>query len=531
MNTGHSGSRNGQQRAAKLLSEATDETGDLDISKLVTKLQSDDTDVRSGATWALAEAARDWPHRTSQATGDIIALLDDDDQWVRRGASWALSEIAESAPKAATAGVDALNECLSDEDPLVRENATRAVAEVSERFPSRARPTVSELAKRLEDDDTLVRQYAAEALGNILGDVGIVEELEPATVHALAEHSDLIQKDIEVFETSEDESALESLAEQGPMDEPNIDRGSAPSRTRRENDRGPPEVVPDAPNIWVGHSDVQRVGGIGTGRTGVVYRARVRTEEDDHVIVALKRLRYQEFVDDEQEFEADFERAVAGWRRLSEHDHVVSVLGSDRHPGPWLALEYMDSASLRDRIGQVGFPEALWDGLSVVRAVSNAHAHGIVHGGIRPSNVLFSETLEGTWDVPKLTDWGLDDCFFEHATTRRWLDPTYAAPEQLMTDRFGTPDHASDVYQLGVLLYELFTGRPPFTGEPADVARQVVNDQPRPATELFSSLPSEIDQLFTRALAREKHERYETVEDLRRELELFVDEHAPELRR
>lgn len=519
--------RRDRKRAAKLLDAATDD-GDLDLSTLTSRLDSDDPERRAAASWALAEAARDWPHRTSRAADDLVGLVEDDDEWVRRGASWALSRIAETSPKAARGGIGTLTDRLADDDPLVRENVTQAVAGVAEQYPSRARPAVPKLAERLEDDDPLVRRYAAQALRSVLRSGGVdASNIDPMAVHRMAEFEPLVQKDVDVFDAIDDRSSVEEHAEEGPSGGSSPGGRTMETRPHEAGDPRPPETVPDAPTVQVEYENVEVVGGIGSGRTGVVHRARVSTETDDHVVVALKRLRRDDYVDDRPAFDEAFDRATAEWRRLAEHDHVVSLLGADRSPDPWLAVEYMDAGSLRHRIGRAGFAQALWTTLCIVRGVSHAHAQGMIHGGIRPSNVLFSRTLEGTWDVPKVTDWGLSRCFLEHAKSLRWLDPTYAAPEQLVPDRFGRSDHATDVYQLGVLTYELFAGRPPFDGAPSEVARQVIDDDPIPVSERTTGVPADVDAVLGRALARHKPERYETVDDLLRELEVFAREHAP----
>lgn len=518
--------RRDRERAERLLEDATDD-GDLDVSKLLAHLDSDDPDRRASTTWALVEAAREWPHRTSRAADDLVETLGDDDQWVRRGASWALSRIATAEPGAARGGVEALTGRLADDDPLVRENASQAIATISEGYPSRARPAVPALAERLEDDDPLVRRYAEEALRNVIDSEEVdTETLDPPTIHRLSEFELRIETDVP---ESGDDAPVEQVEDEEPSSSGGPPAGGAATRVEAAEEPRPPETVPDAPTVDVESSNVERVGGIGTGRTGVVHRARVRTGADDHVVVALKQLRRDEFVEDAAGFDEAFDRVSTEWRRLGDHDYVISLLGADRVPEPWLAMEYMDAGSLRNRIGWIGFAQATWTAICVVRAVSHAHAHGVIHGGIRPSNVLFSQTLEGTWDVPKVTDWGLLRCFFEHSPSRRWLDPTYATPEQLAPDRFGQHDHATDVYQLGTLTYELFAGRPPFEGTPAEVARKVVGEEPRPTTDVASDLPADLDDILTRALAKRKPERYETVDDLRRELEVFAAEHAPDV--
>lgn len=516
------------RRAALLVEEATMDSGDIDISILTDALADDDPHVRASGTWALAEVAYDWPHRTSRATDRLIELLDDDDKWVRRGASWAISEVAEAAPGNASSGIQTLTDHLVDDDQLVQENSTRSVAEIAKQYPNRARPALSVLAKLLENDDTIVQRYAAEAIGNILeGLETIPRGLDQVTVRSLEQYGDLFQKDIEVFDAMEGKSAVETIVDRRFPDDPPAPIG--PSSHTEHHRGGPPDSIPRSPQTRVEYEDVERLGGVGAGKTGLVYRTQIATRGDEHVVVAFKRLRSSTYVDDGRAFAADLDTVATEWALLDDHDNVARILGSGRHPDPWIAVEFLDGGSLADRIERVGFHELLWDVLSITRAVSHAHARGVVHGGIRPSNVLFTQTLAGTWDVPKLTDWGVDRCFFDHATTRRWLDPTYAAPEQLATDEFGRPDHATDVYQLGLVVYELFAGRPPFRGTPAEIARKVVERDPRPLESVTEDLPTGLDRIVDRTLAKPKPERYETVDDLLRDLELLVEEHAPSL--
>jgi len=97
------------------------------------------------------------------------------------------------------------------------------------------------------------------------------------------------------------------------------------------------------------------------------------------------------------------------------------------------------------------------------------------------------------------------------------MSPTYAAPEQFDETR-GPTDDITDVYQLGAVFYYLFTGKPPFEGRPTKVMREVIEESPRPPSDVDESIPAEIDEVILTALAKEKSDRYESVLYLRDEL-------------
>jgi serine/threonine protein kinase len=134
--------------------------------------------------------------------------------------------------------------------------------------------------------------------------------------------------------------------------------------------------------------------------------------------------------------------------------------------------------------------------------------------------VLF-RSVEGAWDVPKVADWGLSKHLLEHSTTVEGFSPQYAAPEQF-DDGFGPTDHVTDVYQLGAVLYELFTGRPPFEGRPTEVMRAVVEERPVPPSHL-AGVPTELDDVLLTAVATERADRYEDSIYLRDALDELFD--------
>ncbi|GAA0232317.1 protein kinase domain-containing protein [Haladaptatus pallidirubidus] len=203
------------------------------------------------------------------------------------------------------------------------------------------------------------------------------------------------------------------------------------------------------------------------------------------------------------------------------HDHILAVQAHGESPKPWAATEFTDGGTLADYF-DADLDASQWFAHGLVRAVSHAHALGVVHGGLCPPAVRFSTSLGSTWPAPKIGDWGLAVVVMDerelpgsHSMGRQPpISPAYAAPEHLDPGAFGTIDHSTDVYGLRTLLYGLFTGQPPFSGESHVVAGQVTTDDPPTPTERNPNLPEEVDTVLSRSLAKRKQARYETVDDL-----------------
>lgn len=211
------------------------------------------------------------------------------------------------------------------------------------------------------------------------------------------------------------------------------------------------------------------------------------------------------------------------WARLDDYPHVVGIIDYGTEPHPWIAMEYMDGGSLTDRDID-GFEEALWVALGVVRAVRHAHTKGVVHHDLKPGNVLFRTVPGSERAVPKVADWELARRLLDAAEAPDEYTPRYAAPEQLQPETYGSPDNRTDVFQLGVLCYELFTGVHPFAD--GETAATALTDGPTPPTEHAPALPSAVDPLVLTALEPDPADRHEDVLDLRRGLERMADDRS-----
>jgi tRNA A-37 threonylcarbamoyl transferase component Bud32 len=252
---------------------------------------------------------------------------------------------------------------------------------------------------------------------------------------------------------------------------------------------------------------------IGAGGMSTVYRALDETLQRQ---VAIKLLNH-EVTSDSDQLER-FRREARAVAQLS-HPHVVGVIDAGEDEGrPYIVFECVDGETLKDRIrrcGRLPIPEAVAYAIEIARALGAAHARHIVHRDVKPQNVLIDE--EGS---AKVTDFGIARTLDEEGLTAdgRVLGTTdYVSPEQAL-------GHAvtgqSDLYSLGVVLYEMLTGEVPFKGD-SQVAvamkhvREAMPDVQTARPEVSAALAAVID----RATAKRQEERYADDAELIADLE------------
>ncbi|UTF54827.1 serine/threonine protein kinase [Natronosalvus rutilus] len=289
--------------------------------------------------------------------------------------------------------------------------------------------------------------------------------------------------------------------------------------TGTEVDYRPQTLVSSPTRIDADLEDFEELEPIGSGGNADVTKVAYHGAGPD--TLALKQPRMQGTL--EMSALEQFLEEAQTWAKLDDHDHIVGVVDWGSESLPWIALEYMDGGSLYERLGDLDPPEGLWVGLCVARAVWHAHRRGIAHLDIKPENVLFATTAEGTWDVPKVTDWGLAKMLLEHSKSVEGLSPQFAAPEQFDSETYGPPDDITDVYAIGAVVYASLVGEPPFTGGAAAVMRNVLYEQPPTPSDHVDDLPQGTDAVLKKALAKKKADRYESVLDLRRDLEILLE--------
>jgi hypothetical protein len=278
------------------------------------------------------------------------------------------------------------------------------------------------------------------------------------------------------------------------------------------------DEIPRGPEISVEYDKIITREPIGGGGSADVFKATYPTTGND-LEIAIKEPRITGTILAEK-VERVMEEANT-WNQLADHSHIVDVVDCGAQPVPWIAMEYMNGGHLGDRVGEMGVEQALWTALAITSGVRHAHNKGVAHLDLKPENILF-RSVEDAWDVPKVADWGLSRHLLEQSRSIQGLSPHYAAPEQFNTEH-ASPDDVTDVYQLGAVFYELFTGEPPFKGRPTEVMRAVMNDEPSPPSEI-ADVPEALDEVVLTALAKNRSERYDDILYLRDALQKLFDE-------
>jgi sRNA-binding carbon storage regulator CsrA len=273
-----------------------------------------------------------------------------------------------------------------------------------------------------------------------------------------------------------------------------------------------PDSTPKVPDASIEYSEIAEEEPIGFGGNADVTRAIISVNGEE-VPIAVKKPRMSGTLHSEI-VERMMEEAER-WDKLDDHENIVDVIDYESSPLPWIAMEYMDAGHLGERSDQLEIPESLWVAVKISDAIHHAHRRGVAHLDLKPENVLF-RTTEASWDSLKVADWGLSKHLLNHSKSMEGISPQYAAPEQF-DGGFGQIDDITDIYQLGTVLYELFTGQPPFEGEPSRVMRAVINDQPAAPSE--ADVPDELDDVLLKALAKEKDARYSDILYLRDDLQ------------
>src|SRR5438876_2063911 len=246
---------------------------------------------------------------------------------------------------------------------------------------------------------------------------------------------------------------------------------------------------------------------LGTGGMADVYLA-----EDQELgrRVAIKILNDRHAADDS--FVERFRREAKNAAGLS-HPNIVSVYDRGTAEGTYyIAMEYLDGRSLKELIvsrGPAPVKTSVEYARQILAAVGFAHRHGIVHRDIKPHNVLVGP--EGRL---KVTDFGIARSGASQMTEVGSIIGTaqYLSPEQAR----GAPvDQTSDLYSVGVVLYEMLTGQVPFTGDtPLEIAMKHLSEIPRPPSELRPEVPHDLDSVVLRALAKDPSERYQSAEEM-----------------
>ena len=248
---------------------------------------------------------------------------------------------------------------------------------------------------------------------------------------------------------------------------------------------------------------------LGEGGMGVVYKA-----ED----IKLKRPVAVKFLAPhllrDEEGRKRFQREAMAAAAL-DHPNVCTVYEIDEADDrTFIVMAFLEGRTLSQKIGDgpLKLPEALSIAIQMADGLEAAHEKGVVHRDIKPDNVML---MKGSRGLVKLMDFGLAQLAESSKLTREGTTlgtPIYMSPEQALGE---STDERSDVWALGVVLYEMVAGRPPFQGEVDQaVIYAIANEQHEPLTGVRTGVPKDLERIVDKCLAKEASERYQHVTDL-----------------
>ncbi len=253
------------------------------------------------------------------------------------------------------------------------------------------------------------------------------------------------------------------------------------------------------------------IGFIGRGGIAWVFSAIRKT---DGLKVAVKiPISFDEMTG------KSFLNEIKAWETL-RHKNIVEVFGVNILPVPYVEMEFVPGS-----LEEQEKPLPVWKAVHIIRGIADglsyAHVHGFIHRDIKPHNILLDEDC-----VPKITDWGMSKVLAADVkkSSIAGFSLSYAAPEQVSPSEFGRTDERTDVYQLGVVFYELITGSIPFGGESiVEVGNAILREKPLPPSE-YNPDAAAVEKIINKCLEKNPADRYQSAAELLDALSRYLDE-------
>ncbi|MBT9613012.1 MAG: protein kinase [Burkholderiales bacterium] len=261
---------------------------------------------------------------------------------------------------------------------------------------------------------------------------------------------------------------------------------------------------------------------IGQGAMGVVYKAV------DPLIdrtVAIKTINLDLSKEELANFEKRFQREVQSAGKLN-HPNIVTVYDVGRTEGvAYMAMEFLEGKELREILDSgvvLPIEKVVHIATQVAEGLGFAHEHGIVHRDVKPSNVMVLKN-----GLVKITDFGIAQMSSATRTISGMVmgSPKYMSPEQVVGQAV---DGRSDIFSLGVMLYEMLTGKTPFAGDNISaIMYQILNDEPIPPKTFNQGIPEAVNFIVLKALAKHPDKRYQNAKEMARDLKRYKSLELP----
>lgn len=313
------------------------------------------------------------------------------------------------------------------------------------------------------------------------------------------------------------QSLSDVMIKQGYIDKQTADRLSKALHRIIRDERAVSEGGTLAQKQIGGYKSLRRIG---EGGMGEVYLAE---QLNMHRLVALKVL-HSQWADDE-EFRKRFLLEARAAGKLS-HQNLINVYDVGKYQGKYyFAMEYVDGVTVEDMIedeGRLTIEKVVDITLQVCLALQYLSKNDIVHRDIKPANMLVTKDA-----VVKLGDFGFIQSAYDAELLQEGTTlgtPDYISPEQARGER--NLDVRSDIYSLGASVYHMLTGKTLFKGSCSQVMRDHINTEAPPIDELRGDVPDELVRLIEKMLGKDPADRYQTAEELIRDLELLKIDQA-----
>jgi parallel beta-helix repeat protein len=249
------------------------------------------------------------------------------------------------------------------------------------------------------------------------------------------------------------------------------------------------------------------------GRGGIAWVFSARRKSDALMVAVKIPISFDEMTG------KSFLNEIAAWETL-RHPNILKVTAVNILPVLFVEMEYMP-----DALEAIEKPIPVWKAVHLIRGIADglkyAHEQGFIHRDIKPHNILLDKDF-----VPKITDWGMSKVLANEVkkSSIAGFSLSYAAPEQVSPSEFGRTDERTDIYQLGVVFYELVTGSVPFGGESiVEVGNAILRVQPIPPSE-FNSDAAVVEKIILKCLEKDPAKRFQSSAELLDALDRYLDE-------